>query len=244
MSTKEVTKKKGKVVQRNYVMKDVGALRKSWGTKLKHLQKNEDIGDVENDEAAKAATDSAGDAYVEYSMDITFMANQMSHTIKFIAYTTTCQIMIQPKGEPSGLKAHFGSRGTPRFFAETFLVPWCEQAIESKTFDVKLSNFYVNSIREDIKRLDVNKLEMKKLSKSTNAAESSEAKCFSKGCSFQGLNPNNKSAVGVCAKCGSFEHFACVKIKAEHKEDILKGTISITAQLAFPRIPLFAQMKT
>ena len=177
-------------------------------------------------------------------IQLTFMANQMSHTIKFIAYTTTCQIMIQPKGEPSGLKAHFGSRGTPRFFAETFLVPWCEQAIESKTFDVKLSNFYVNSIREDIKRLDVNKLEMKKLSKSTNAAESSEAKCFSKGCSFQGLNPNNKSAVGVCAKCGSFEHFVCVKIKAEHKEDILKGTISITAQLAFPRIPLFAQMKT
>ena len=59
MSTKEVTKKKGKVVQRNYVMKDVGALRKSWGTKLKHLQKNEDIGDVENDEAAKGATDTA-----------------------------------------------------------------------------------------------------------------------------------------------------------------------------------------
>ena len=145
--------------------------------------------------------------------------------------------MIQPKGEPSGLKAHLGSRGTPRFFAETFLVPWCEQAIESKTFDVKLSNFYVNSIREEIKRLDVNKLEMKKLSKSTNAAESSEAKCVSKGCSFQGLNPNNKSAVGVCAKCGSFEHFACVKIKAEHKEDILKGTMKYYCSACFSKNP-------
>ena len=270
--TEEVTKKKGKVVQRNYVMNDVGALRKKLGHEtrrkqefiiakeakdgsniilqmkasffefikakfIEDLQQNGDIGEIENAEAARATTDSSGDAYVEYSMDITFLANQMSHTVKFIAYTTTCQIMIQPKGEPSGLKAHLGSKGTPRFFAETFLVPWCEQAIKSKTFDAKLSSSYINAIKEEIKRLDVSKPEIKKISKSTNSAESSEAKCVSKGCSFQGLNPNNKSAVGVCAKCGSFEHFACVKIKAEHKEDILKGTMKYYCSACFSKNP-------
>ena len=259
VSSKTDGKKKGKVVQRNYVMNDVGALRK----KLRHearkqefllakeakdcsnvvvqmkasffdytkakfideVQENNDINDISNGEAAKAATESSGDAYVEYSMDITFMAKDMAHTVKIIAYTTTCQIMIQPKDEQSGIKMHLGSRGTPRYFAETFLLPWCEQAVQSKIFDEKLSAVYIAAIEEEIKRLDINKLKTRKGSKTPNAGEIVDAKCASKGCSFQGLNPNNKSAVGVCAKCGKFEHFACVKIKQEHKEDIIKGVM-------------------
>ena len=50
-----------------------------------------------------------------------------------------------------------------------------------------------------------------------------DAKCAAKVCNFQGINPQNKTAVGVCAKCGNIEHFACVKIKTDHKEDIIKG---------------------
>ena len=153
-----IKEKKGKVVQRNYVMNDVGALRK----KLKHearkqefaiskeakdasnivvqtkasffdftkakfideMYSNPDIVEVDNAESAKAATEVSSDAYVEYAMDITFRANDISHTIKLTAYTTTCQIMIQPKGEQGGLKQHLGSKGSPRFFVENFLIPW------------------------------------------------------------------------------------------------------------------------
>ena len=130
-------RKKGKVVQRNYIMNDLGALRK----KLNHegrkqdfriakeakdgsntiiqmrasffdfikakfideLSQNVEIDDIQNAEAAKAATESSGEAYVEYSMEITFRAKDMTHIVKLIAYTTTCQLMIQPIGEKSGI---------------------------------------------------------------------------------------------------------------------------------------------
>ena len=104
------------------------------------------------------------------------------------------------------------------------MFPWCSKAIESKVFNDKISEFYVGAINEEIKRIESSKVELKKGNKNSGVSgEITDAKCVSKGCSFQGLNPNNKSAVGVCSKCGSFQHFACVKIKAEHKEDILKG---------------------
>ena len=241
------TKKRGKVVQRNYAMNDLGALRKKMRhetrkhefviareatdgsnlviqmkpsffdfTKAKfidEIQQNEDIGDVQNGEAVKAATEGSGDAYVEYSMDINFMAKDKVHIIKLIAYTTTCQLMIQPKGEQSGYKAHLGSRGTPRYFADTFLIPWCEKSMETKAFDDRISGVYMAALRDQIKRMEMNKKDVKKGTKNTPITnESTEAKCASKGCSFQGINTNNKSAVGLCSKCGNFEHFACGKI--------------------------------
>ena len=259
--------KKGKVTQRNYVMNDLGALRK----KLKHegrkhdfilskeakdgsnavvqmktsffeytkaklveeIQDSEDIINIENAEAAKAATESSGDAYVEYSLDITFRANNTEHTIKIIAYTTTCQLMIQPKGEQNGPKAHLGSRGTPRYFVEAILIPWCEKAVESKAFNEKISAAYSAAIKDEIRRMEGKK----GVKHGNTAGEITDAKCVSKGCSFKGLDPNNKSAVGVCAKCGNFEHFACVKIRAEHKEDILRGTMKYYCSLCFAKNP-------
>ena len=59
----------------------------------------------------------------------------------------------------------------------------------------------------------------------------------SEGCSFQGINPNNKSAVGLCSKCGNVEHFACVKIKPEHKDDILKGIMKYYCSVCFSKNP-------
>ena len=265
-------RKKGKVVQKNYVMNDLGALRK----KLKHegrkkefilakeaidgsnaiiqtrasffefvkakfiddLQENDDIVDIQNAEAAKAPTESSGDAYVEYSMDIVFKVMDMVHTVKLTAYTTTCRLMIQPKGEQSGVKSNLGSRSTPRYFVDTFLLPWCSKAIDTKSFNEKLSAFYVDAINEEIKRIESSKIDLKKGNKSSGVSgEITDAKCVSRGCSFQGLNPNNKSAVGVCSKCGSFEHFACVRIKAEHKEDILKGIMKYYCSICFSKNP-------
>ena len=140
--------KRGTVIQRNYVMNDLGALRKKLqheGRKpdfilskeakdasnaivqmkasffdftkanfIEEMQQSEDIINIQNAEAAKAATESSGDAYVEYAMDISFRVKEVTHTVKLTAYTTTCQLMIQPKGEQSGVKPHLGSRGTPR----------------------------------------------------------------------------------------------------------------------------------
>ena len=96
--------------------------------------------------------------------------------------------------------------------------------------------------------LDIIKLDQKKASKAnTNEAAVTgdaidfdgkvDAKCVAKACNFQGLNPQNKAAVGVCATCGNFEHFACVKIKADHKDDIVKGVQKYTCSSCFSKNP-------
>jgi hypothetical protein len=205
---------------------------------IEEIQQNDDINDVQNGEAAKAATEGSGEAYVEYSMDISFKAKDKAHTKKLIAYTTTCQLMIQPKGEPSGVKAHLGARGSPRYFTDTFLIPWCEKAVETKAFDDRISGVYMTALRDEIKRMEMNKQELKKGAKNGSLNnDTTEAKCASKGCSFQGINPHNKSAVGVCSKCGNLEHYACVRIRPEHKEDILKGIMKYYCSNCFSKNP-------
>ena len=113
----------GTTKQRNYVLNDVGALKK----KLSHekraddisinkeaknhsnviihmkasffeyvkanfvheLEQNPSITTIKNAEGVKAATESCGDAFVEYSVEITFTSGDHSHTVKITAYTMT-----------------------------------------------------------------------------------------------------------------------------------------------------------
>jgi len=77
------------------------------------------------------------------------------------------QKMIQPVNEKPGPHQHLGGRGTPRFFAEYFLLPWSSDVLDDK-FDPKLAT-YLNKLKEQIKRLDINKLNNQK--KSTKVSE-------------------------------------------------------------------------
>ena len=52
------------------------------------LGNNENVTKIENAECAKAGTESHGEAYVEYSMDITFKVDSSIHSVKLTAYTT------------------------------------------------------------------------------------------------------------------------------------------------------------
>ena len=92
----------------------------------------------------------------------------------------------------------------------------------------------------------LSKLDHKKSSKGTHdqAADVSnklKAKCAAKICSFQGLNPQNKSAVGTCVKCGNHEHFSCVGITAQYKEDVMLGRMSYICSLCFNKNPSIIQ---
>ena len=194
-----VKKKTGKVIQRNYVLNDVGALKK----KMKHesrklefeigkeakdgsnimfpmkasffefvklymineLEDNDDIISVENAEGAKAGSENSGDVYVEFAMDISFKAKGNVHTIKMTAYTTTSRLMIQPIGEKPTAREHLDQRSPPRFFVETFLVPWCQQVITTNRYDEKIGKMYTAAMKEEIKKMDLLKLEGKKVSK-------------------------------------------------------------------------------
>ena len=275
----KVKKKTGIVKQRNYVLNDVGALKK----KLKHenkkqeivigkeardgsnvtvpmrasffefvkfnfiqeIENNDDIVKIENAEGVKAPTETSGEAFVEYSMDITFKVKDSTHTVKITAYTTSSQLMVQPVGEKAGFKDHLGNKGTPRFFVEKFLLPWSEKSIREKRYNESTQKVYLAAIKEEIKKLDLQKLEMKKTSKYSmdtplelgHGSSKADVKCAAKICNFQGLNPLNKAAVGTCANCGNCEHFACVKIKPEHKEDITKGIMKYYCTACFSKNP-------
>ena len=211
------------------------------------LENNENILKIDNAEGAKAATESHGDAYVEYSMDITFKTNLSTHTVKLTAYTTSSQLYIQPIGEKSGPKDHLGNKGSPRYVVENFLLPWSEKSISEKKFTESTQKMYIAALKEEIKKLEqkrATKQTQDPLNDSENSVAKGDAKCAAKNCSYQGLNPQNKSAVGVCANCGQFEHFACVKIKAEHKEDIMKGIRMYYCSCCFSKNPLNPSRKT
>ena len=213
---------------------------------IQDLAKDQDIVDIGNIERVKAPTESHGDAFVEYMIEVTFKAQEVRHTVKVTAYATSSQVMVQPMHEKAGPQEHLGNRGSPRYFVENFLLPWSKAALREKRFNETIKQMYSNAIKEEIKRLDMNKLDLKKSSKSnvdSSGFEKSEnvnktkAKCVAKGCSYQGINPSNRSAVGTCSNCGNFEHFVCVGITSEHKEAISLGRMQYYCSLCFSKNP-------
>ena len=129
---------------------------------VQDLQKSSDILKVANIEGIKVATEDHGEAFVEYSVEITFEANKGCHTIKLTAYTTNSHVMIQPMHEKSGLKENLGNLSSPRYFVEQFLLPWSNECISNNRFDEATRSVYLNLLKEEIKKLDLTKLDQKK----------------------------------------------------------------------------------
>ena len=129
------------------------------------------------------------------------------------------------------MKTATGSKSIPRYFADAFFLPWCEEALAKKTYDEKE---IIDAINFEIKRLDTLKLRGRGR---VSSAPSSEMKCVARGCKYTGLNTNNKSAVGVCTKCGSLEHFECSKTKQEDRDEILKGNQKYFCSVCFIQNP-------
>ena len=190
---------------------------------IQDLVKMEGVVKIENAVGVKVQSTSSGEGFVEYALDITFKVNDNNHAVKITAYATTCKLMIQPLGEKAKALDYLGKRTVTRYFVDTFLLPWCEEAFANKKYnEVEL----IEAIKNEIIRLDLLKVDSKKANSTRSRISSTpatEAKCVSRTCKFSGLDRNNKIAVGVCAKCGCFEHFECSKTKPDEREMILKG---------------------
>ena len=119
---------------------------------MQDLIEREEISEIGNAVATKAQTTSSGEAFVEFAMDITFETEKIKHVVKFIAYATTCKVMIQPIGEKAS-KSHdtLGKKTVSRYFVDTFLLPWCEAAYANKKYDEKAM---LEAIKIEIVRLD------------------------------------------------------------------------------------------
>ena len=88
--------------------------------------------------------------------------------------------------------------------------------------------------------MDLLKVDSKKANSTRSRISSTpatDAKCVSRTCKFSGLDRNNKIAVGVCAKCGCFEHFECSKTKPDEREMILKGEQNYYCSSCFSKNP-------
>ena len=83
--------------------------------------------------ATKVQTETAGDAFIEYAIEVCFSNNnQLNHYVKITAYATTCKVMLQPIGEkPTITHQHLGNRSAIRYFLDMFIKPWCENALQN-----------------------------------------------------------------------------------------------------------------
>ena len=200
---------------------------------LNDLLENPGIVKVDNALGSKVASSNSKEAFVEYSVDITFSYQNDQFVVKLTAYTTSCQVMVQPVGE----RVKLGSRTIPRYFVDTFILPWCETAYANKPYN---ENEIIDALHEEIKRLDLIKLSTKKHGGTRTrlpSVSTSESRCVAKGCKYSGINSNNKSAVGVCSKCGCFEHYECSKTRQEDREEIAKGNMKYFCSSCFRKNP-------
>ena len=205
---------------------------------INDVTKKDGIESIENAVAAKAQTESSGNAFVEFSLDIGFKVLDKILFTKLTAYTTSCRVLFQPMGSTPQMKALLGNKSVPRFFVDNYFLPWCEEVSTKKNFDEKK---LLDDIREEIKRLDMIKLEAKKARKEgrLTSVSSPEVRCVAKVCKYTGLNSSNKSAVGICAKCGGFEHYECSKTKQETRDDIQRGEAQYFCSVCFLKNPSF-----
>ena len=266
------SKKKGRVIQKNYVLNDTSALKKkvrnetsrkeafNYGTDSKDgsnvvilmktsffehmkacfiqdLRQMDGIIEIDNAIGSKAPTEQSGDAFVEYALDIAFKVDSNIHSVKFTAYATTCKVQVQTLGEKPKNMEHLGKKTPHRYFTDTFLFPWCEVASENKKYNEKE---LVDAIKSEIVRLDLLKVDTKKggyTRTRISSVPSSEYKCVAKNCKYTGLDSRNKLAVGVCGKCGCYEHFECSKTKSEDKDLILRGDLKYFCSICFIENP-------
>ena len=211
------------------------------GNLIQDLLKIDDITKIENAVAAKAQTANSGDAYVEYAMVITFVAENSSHAIKLTAYATTCKVMIQPIGDK---QKTVGKKFLSRYFTDTFILPWCELAYANKAYD---ENAMMEAIRNEIVRLDSLKIDSKKGSHHRGRLSSTpnqDVKCVYRTCKYTGLNVNNKVAFGVCSLCGCYEHFECSKTKPDDRELVVKGDQKYFCSICFSKNPTMIAFET
>ena len=203
-------------------------------TYLKDLSVMAGITEITNALATKASTNMSGDAFVEYALDVRFIVSGHNHGVKLTAYPTTCKVMIQPL-EKVGFHQHLNNRSVTRYFTDVFLLPWCENAASKKKYNDK---DLTEALKAKIVELDLQKVKTSSVrNRLSSATATHEAKCVAKACKYNGLNLNNKLAVGVCSKCGLFEHFECSKTKQEDRELILKGQLSYYCSDCFIKNP-------
>ena len=137
---------------------------------IQDLVRYNDIEKVDNAVAAKVSS-SSGEAFVEFSLDITFKYKSDPFVDKLIAHTTSCRLMIQPVGPRTKLD----KKSIPRFSVDKFILPWFESAYKKKEYNEK---DIIEALHKEIKRLDLLKVKKSSAKSRVHSVASSEIKCI------------------------------------------------------------------
>ena len=124
---------------------------------ISEIKDDKDIISITNGEGFKVATGSSGDAFVEYQMDIAFTCEGRKHGVKFKAFTTTCNIMVQHKNETLELHQHLGNKYVSKYFVERFLVSWFDKAVSDNRFTKAVRDEMMASLNMEKSRLENSK---------------------------------------------------------------------------------------
>ena len=157
---------------------------------MQDMLKKVDVKKIDNAVGVKVKSANSGDGFIEFALDITFEVDKSMYTVKFTAYATTCKIMIQPIGEKPKSLESLNQKPVPRYFVDTFLLPWFEAAVKNKKYDeIEL----IEALKAEVIRMDLLKVDTRKVSNSRTRLASAPApnvKCAARTCKFSGLNLN------------------------------------------------------
>ena len=96
---------------------------------ITELNGNKDIVDIAIPITSKATAKNGEEADVEYHLEISFNGNGVTEKVKMKCFTTNCRVQIQSFGKPER-KKHLANEYSPKFFVNTFLVPFLENELE------------------------------------------------------------------------------------------------------------------
>ena len=189
---------------------------------IDHLKKETDIQKLEFPVTSKAQSKNGDEADVEYHVDITFVVQGITEKVKMKCFTTNCRIQVQNFGKHTR-KEHLGNEFSPKYFVNTFVVPYLESVKEKA---LEFDKIFVPHLRAEIQRLQKRKIQDRVRKSSALDIDPKNTKCVNNNCQWVNVILKNVEAYGICSACQGYEHHHCAGTSKMMKEEIKSGQVN------------------
>ena len=197
------------------------------------LEKHQLIKNVKLVRTAKASTENAGEADMEYHVDLDLVVDSNVHNLKLKCYNTNCRIQVQHMGKSShSVQDYLKMKSPVKYFAEEILYPIV--ASMNDDIDIEKEKEMVLHLKKELTRL-------KKVNKTTPKQNKKE-KCVNSDCKHQNnLDISKIDKYGKCRNCEGYEHFNCANIQENQRKRIcLNGSKEYLCTECLIKYPILA----
>ena len=116
------------------------------------LEKHQLIENVKLVRTAKASTENAGEADMEYHVDLDLVVDSNVHNLKLKCYNTNCRIQVQHMGKSShSVQDYLKMKSPVKYFAEEILYPIV--ASMNDDIDIEKEKEMVLHLKKELTRL-------------------------------------------------------------------------------------------